>query len=143
MIAISSPAVDAGNGDLADLPTNDILGQRRDLSPDLGAYEYFSNTPPEYLGKLNFLIYEGNTSIGAITATDIDGHVLRYSIIGGEDQIQVSDSSRQVFFFLESPDFEYPQDSNADNTCEVIINISDGYSDIQVEILIAIADVDE
>ena len=48
-----------------------------------------------------------------------------------------------MFFFLESPDFEYPQDSNADNTYEVIINISDGYSDIQVEILIAIADVDE
>ena len=144
MIAISSPAVDAGNGDLADLPTNDILGQRRDLSPDLGAYEYFSNTPPEYLGKLNFLIDEGNTSIGAITATDIDGHVLRYSIIGGEDQIQVSvDSETGVFSFLESPDFEYPQDSNADNTYEVIINISDGYSDIQVEILIAIADVDE
>ena len=53
--------------------------------------------------------------------------MLRYSIIGGEDQIQVSVDSDTGVFFLESPDFEYPQDSNADNTYEVIINISDGY----------------
>ena len=46
----------------------------------------FSNTPPEYYGKAEFLIDEGNTSIAAITATDIDGHSLSYSIIGGEDQ---------------------------------------------------------
>ena len=45
--------------------------------------------------------------------------------------------------FKTSPDYEFPDDSNEDNQYEITIEISDGYSSLQVELVVRVLDLDE
>ena len=45
--------------------------------------------------------------------------------------------------FCEVPDYEYPHDSDIDNEYFITLNISDGYASTQVNIVLAIGDIDD
>jgi predicted outer membrane repeat protein len=143
-LLLSSPAKDVGNPEAMELPPNDIVGVSREGLPDLGAYEYFENSTPVYLGESDFNIYEGNSSITIIKASDADGHPLFFSIIGGKDQGRISVGSENgILYFNASPDYEYPEDSDGDNKYEILLSISDGYTSLQLKVTINLLDVDE
>lgn len=140
----TSPVIDAGNTGLSNLPTFDLLGQMRDGNPDLGAFEYFENSLPVFTGELSFSVDEGNVTIGQALATDVDGHDLIYSIIGGNDQSEVLiNSVTGVLSFSETTDYEYPNDSNLDNKYEIKVRVSDGFSNVQADYEIIVTDLDE
>ena len=67
-----------------------------------------------------FELREGSTLVGQVTATDDTAATTRtYRISGGEDRavFKIDVSGRLVF--AQSPDFERPHDSDADNVYEV------------------------
>ena len=139
-LTASSPAIDAGSG----LLNVDLVGTLRDSKPDLGAYEYFINTKPEYLGELIFDVSEGNFSIVKLLASDADGHSLIFAVDGGDDADRVTiDSDNGQLSFVTIPDFEYPNDLDKNNRYEVSIDISDGFTGIQFDITVVVNDLDE
>jgi predicted outer membrane repeat protein len=143
-LLLSSPAKDVGNPQAMELPPNDIVGLQRDGLPDLGAYEFFENAIPVYLGLSDFNVYEGNSSITVIKASDADGHPLVFSIIGGKDEDRISVGSvNGILYFNATPDYEYPEDSNGDNIYEILLGISDRYTSLQLQFTINILDLDE
>ncbi len=140
----SSPAINAGYANTADQPSTDLASINRDSKPDLGAYEYFENTSPSYLGKTSFAVNEGNSSITKMEATDPDGHALLFSIIGGKDETKITvESQNGSLSFTTNPDYEYPGDSDGDNRYEITLGISDGYVSIQTALVIDVLDIDE
>jgi VCBS repeat-containing protein len=70
---------------------------------------------------------ENTTAATTVTATDIDGPTLAYAIIGGADQSKFSiNSSTGALSFLANPNFEFPADSDHNNSYVVQIRASDG-----------------
>ena len=69
---------------------------------------------------------ENTTSLTTFTATDIDGDALIYSISGGTDKdlFQI-DASTGVLSFIVAPDYENPQDVDADNVYDVEVSATD------------------
>jgi len=70
---------------------------------------------------------ENTTAVTTVTATDADGDTLTYSISGGADAAFFSiNASTGVLTFISAPNFENPLDAGANNTYEVIVQVSDG-----------------
>ncbi|MDB4890293.1 MAG: repeat-containing protein, partial [Gemmatimonadetes bacterium] len=73
-------------------------------------------------------IVENTTAVTTVVATDADaGTTLVYSIVGGADQgrFQINASSGAVSF-ITAPDFEAPNDSDANRSYIVQVRASDG-----------------
>ena len=86
------------------------------------------NDAPELIGVMEFAVDENTTAVADITATDVDGDTLTYSITGGADQTLFAiDASTGALSFKTAPDYENPQDSDQDNTYLVEITVSDGF----------------
>ena len=67
-------------------------------------------------------VAENTTYVTTVTATDLEGDTLAYSISGGADAAFFSlTGSPGVLAFIVPPDFEKPKDSGADNTYEVVV----------------------
>ena len=85
------------------------------------------NDIPEFTSGPDLNIEENRTDVNGFTATDIDGDTLAYSISGGEDQSFFTiDSETGALAFIDRPDFENAQDSDANNIYIVEITIDDG-----------------
>jgi lysophospholipase L1-like esterase len=89
-------------------------------------------------------IDENETAVTTVTATDADGPVLLYQIVGGADQALFAlDDQTGALTFIAAPDFETPLDSNGDNVYEVEIQATDGiFAELQM-ISVTVADVGE
>lgn len=78
----------------------------------------------------NFSVYENEVSVGTVTASDVDGDTLAYSIAGGVDGFLFNmDSESGVLDFITAPNYEVPLDNDNNNAYEVEILISDGFID--------------
>ena len=85
------------------------------------------NDAPEFTSGPDLNIEENRTEINGFSATDIDGDTLTYSISGGEDQSFFTiDPDTGALVFIDRPDFENAQDSDANNIYIVEITIDDG-----------------
>ena len=85
------------------------------------------NDVPEFTSGPDLNIEENRTEINGFSATDIDGDTLTYSISGGEDQSFFTiDPDTGALVFIDRPDFENAQDSDANNIYIVEITIDDG-----------------
>ena len=84
------------------------------------------NDVPEFTSGPDLSIEENRTDVNGFTATDIDGDTLTYSISGGEDQSFFTiDANTGALVFIDRPDFENAQDSDANNIYIVEITIDD------------------
>ena len=75
------------------------------------------------------LVNENSTGVTTVVATDADlpAQTLTFSIVGGADAAAFDvDSSTGVLTFISAPDFENPADFGADNTYDVVVQVSDG-----------------
>jgi trimeric autotransporter adhesin len=75
------------------------------------------------------------------TATDADipFQSLIYSIIGGADAAKFSIvSATGELKFVTAPDFEVPTDFNLDNIYEIVIQVSDGTSNVTKNIFMQV-----
>jgi len=87
------------------------------------------NDAPVITSKLAFVIDEGKTAIGTITATDVDTalKLLTFSISGGADAKLFSiDKSTGALSFLSAPSFDNPGDADKNNQYLLTIQASDG-----------------
>ena len=72
-------------------------------------------------------INEGMTVVTTVTATDANSDVLTYSIIGGADAALFTiNALTGVLSFTNPPVFSAPLDVGADNSYEVVVQVSDG-----------------
>ena len=70
-----------------------------------------------------------------MTATDPDGTVPTYSIVGGADaaRFTINATTGAALSFVAAPNFEVPTDAGGNNVYDVIVRASDGqYSDDQL-----------
>lgn len=84
------------------------------------------NTPPAITSSSSIDVAE-NTSgtIYTATASDPEGGVLTFSIAGDDASSFTVDSGTGAIAFVNSPDFENPADTNADNNYVFTLSVSD------------------
>tara|TARA_A100001015_G_scaffold274879_1_gene331634 strand:- start:305 stop:6523 length:6219 start_codon:yes stop_codon:yes gene_type:complete len=140
----NSPGIDQGSTSFTNYSTTDLLNRGRSGLPDLGAYEYWSDSPPQFTSSSSVSVSENQTSAVSLSATDPDGSALTYSITGGSDQalFEVDATSGKVLF-LSAPDFEASGDANGDKVFEIQVSVSDGSGTDEQNILISLTDAAE
>lgn len=77
------------------------------------------------------------------TASDADGDPISFSISGGVDNARFAITPAGALSFASPPDFERPNDSNADNIYEVTLRASDGRSATSLNLRVTVTDVTE
>ena len=89
-------------------------------------------------------VAENGTSVSTVSASDVDGTVVTYAIVGGADAANFSiDAATGALSFVSAPDYEAPSDSNGDNVYQVTVSASDGsLTDIQA-ISVSVGNVNE
>ncbi|PCK07146.1 MAG: hypothetical protein COA42_15785 [Alteromonadaceae bacterium] len=92
-----------------------------------------NNPPPQNTNNIPVITSVDQLSVAessdwthTITATDSDGDTIRFSISGGDDRavFQINPVSGELSS-IANFDYESPQDQNADNSYQVIIDASD------------------
>ena len=102
------------------------------------------NAPQFDLASTAFDVLENSTSVATIAASDPDGDDLSFSLTNSTDASFFSlDSNSGALTFISAPDFETPQDSNADNTYELELNVFDGSHTTTQSISVTVTNVDE
>jgi len=82
---------------------------------------------------------EGATVVTTVAATDIDGDAVVYAIAGGVDAALFAiDAETGALSFLDAPDYDAPDDADADNVYEVTVSASDGALDAVQALAIAV-----
>lgn len=90
-------------------------------------------------------IKENQTLAAVVTAIDPNGEVVKFSLGGGADAAKFHiDANTGALTFIAAPDYENPQDSNADNSYEVTVIATDagGLTDSQT-LNIGVQDVED
>lgn len=77
------------------------------------------------------------------TATDADGNALTFSLAGGADGSRFRITAGGALSFVAPPDFEAPQDADADNIYDVTLAVSDGTASVQMPLAVTVSDVAE
>ena len=135
----TSPAINAGSDGVANYQPTDIIGNSRLGLPEIGAFEFLSNTLPVITSGANQTTFENTSLILQVSATDINGDTLIYSITGGTDQSLFSiKSDTGELNFLSSPDFENPLDSGTDNIYNVQVSVSDGVGSVLLDLQVVV-----
>lgn len=112
------------------------------------------NSPPTILNHGSAataaLTYDENaiTAVVDLNAEDVDGETegngLVWIISGGSDERLFAFDSRGGLHFINSPNFEKPADSNADNQYDVEVRVCDSSEHCDIQLLnITVADVEE
>lgn len=105
-----------------------------------------SNDAPVLTAETAISVAENETAIAAnLSASDVDGTALRYSITGGADAALFRiDPETGELSFLTAPDYENPADAGGDNIYDVTVSVSDaqGATD-SADIAITVSDMDE
>ncbi len=74
----------------------------------------------------NYEVFENQTVVGNVLATDPDGDSLTYTITGGVDSDKfIIDSLTGILSFKVATDFENPTDRDTNNTYEIEITVND------------------
>ena len=102
---------------------------------------------PEITSTTTFPVDEGTTAVTTLTATDVNGDPLTWTIpagaAGGADAAQFTLSSAGVLAFATAPDYEVPADVDADNIYEVTVQVSDGTTPVTADLEVTVANVIE
>jgi len=85
------------------------------------------NSAPAFGGDQSVSVDENTTSVATATATDVNGDLLTYAISGGTDSglFEIDPDSGSIAFSA-APDFEQPDDADADNVYSFNVTATDG-----------------
>ncbi|HPE60465.1 MAG TPA: GEVED domain-containing protein, partial [Thiolinea sp.] len=108
------------------------------------------NTAPSITsngGTANAAVYvdENQTAVTTMTAADINGNTLSFSITGGSDSGSFTiNAATGELTFIAAPDYENPQDADANNSYVVEITVTDSVGATDTQLLtVYINNVDE
>ena len=97
----------------------------------------------ENLGLTTIYVKENNTTVGTISAIDVDGDSLTYSISGTDaDKFNIN-AATGVLTFNDAPDHENPIDDDEDNVYEFSVAVTDDSDSDELEIRVIVEKEDE
>ena len=101
------------------------------------------NSPPTITGLASVNYPENDTTaVATYSITDPDGDALTWSV-AGTDAARFSISEDGELTFRSSPNYEAPNDANADNMYEVTVRASDGNLMSTINVEVTVTDVNE
>ena len=87
---------------------------------------------------------ENGVAVATVSANDLDGDTVTYSIAGGADAAHFTvDTLTGALSFVSAPDFEAPGDANSDNIYSVVVSASDGSLTATSAIAVTVGNVNE
>ena len=100
---------------------------------------------PEVSSASAFSVVEGDTVVGALSATDADTDVvdLVWSVAGGADASEFSLSASGVLAFVAAKDFEGPDDADGNGVYDVTVRVSDGVRSATGDVEVSLANRNE
>lgn len=102
------------------------------------------NTAPNFTSPETASVEENTLgTFYTATASDADGDPLTFSIDGGADEALFSIADDGALSFISPPDFENPEDADADNVYEVTIEVSDGAATAALDLAVTVTDLAE
>ena len=100
------------------------------------------NDAPEFVDFIPSKVMDENiTNVLTVEVEDIENDAIGYSL-SGPDKDYLSISSSGVITFKSNPDFESPNDVDADNVYVITVEASDGTDVVKDDLTITILDVD-
>ena len=101
-------------------------------------------SPPTFSEDYSKLsVLEGSLNIKTLNATDTNNRSITFSIIDGLDKESFSVGLNGQLRFIQSPNFESPQDSDKDNKYNITIEATAGENSTQLPIEITVKDAIE
>lgn len=101
-----------------------------------------TNVPPTFASPGAATTAENNAGIVyQAAATDPDSPALTFSIAGGADQAVFRITAAGALTFAIPPDFEAPDDSDANNVYQVTIAVSDGQATTTLPLTVTVTNV--
>ncbi|MGP6087884.1 ExeM/NucH family extracellular endonuclease [Antarctobacter jejuensis] len=89
-------------------------------------------------------VAENTTGVAAaLTASDVDGDSLTYSLSGADAGFFIIDTLTGALDFAAAPDFETPLDADGDNVYDLTVTVSDGLASDSRDIAVTVTDVVE
>ena len=87
-------------------------------------------------------ILSDTTEVTTISATDAEGAILTYSLVGGADAALFTiHPSTGVLTFNTAPDFQSPSDADGNNVYEVVVQVSDGTATDTQSLAVTVTDL--
>jgi Ca2+-binding RTX toxin-like protein len=91
-----------------------------------------------------FSASENSTAVGTVSATDLDGDAVSYSISGGADAaLFVINGTTGELAFVSAQNFEAPADAGADNLYDVVVAASDGSLSTTQAVSVSVTNINE
>ena len=137
---------DSGTDNIYDLAitATDSIGKQAQQSLTISVNNLNDNSPQFNLNSSAFSTPENSTAVATIAAADADGDDLSFSLISTTDANHFTiDPTSGALSFNQAPDFETPQDSNADNTYELELSVFDGSHTTTQSISVTVTNIDE
>ena len=130
--------------DLIIIATDSPVGNQAQQSLTVSVKNLNDNSPQFELSSSTFAIPENSTAITTVAAADADGDDLTLALITSADSsLFTLDPASGALAFISAPDFESPQDNNADNTYELELSVFDGANTSTQAITVSVANIDE
>ncbi|HXJ02817.1 MAG TPA: Ig-like domain-containing protein [Micropepsaceae bacterium] len=129
-------------------PTQDFSGEAFRLASDTTAGSLLTvsvDQAPVFTSPAAVSVAENTTAVETVTAADPENDAFLFALAGGDDKAFFAiDPSTGALHFLNSPDFETPQDTNHDNVYNVTVSATDSFGAVSTQsIAISVTDVAE
>ena len=130
--------------DLAIIATDSPVGNQAQQSLAVTVTNLNDNQPQFNLSSSTFAVPENSTAITTIIVTDADADDLTLALTTSTDSSHFTlDPSSGALAFISAPNYESPQDANADNDYQLELSVSDGDHTTSQAITVRVANVDE
>jgi hypothetical protein len=91
-----------------------------------------------------FGVLENSTAIATVSATDIDGDAVAYSISGGADAALFAiNAATGTLSFVGAPNFEVPGDAGSNNIYDLVVSATDGSFTASSAIAVTVGNANE
>ena len=126
------------------ITATDSMAKQAQQSLTISINNLNDNAPQFDLSANSFDVAENTTAVTTVSASDADGDDLTFSLTNSTDSnLFTLDSTSGALAFISAPDFETPQDSNADNTYDLELNVFDGANTTTQSVSVTVTNVDE
>ena len=126
------------------ITATDSMAKQAQQSLTISINNLNDNAPQFDLSANSFDVAENTTAVTTVSASDADGDDLTFALTSTTDSnLFTLDSTSGALAFISAPDFETPQDSNADNTYDLELNVFDGANTTTQSVSVTVTNVDE
>ncbi len=101
-----------------------------------------TNRPPAFTSPATASVPENSAgTIYTAAASDPDGNALTFSLSGGADRTRFAITPAGALSFVDPPDFEAPDDADANNVYLLQLSVSDGTTSVTLDLAVTVTNV--